>query len=176
MELALLGGGCFWCTEHVFRQLKGVRTVRSGYAGGSVPDPTYEQICTGQTGHAEVIEVGYDSERISYRDLLEVFFATHDPTTLNRQGADTGTQYRSVVFYMNQEQAEIASTLIEELNAAGIFEGPIVTAVTRAPEFYAAEDYHQDFYNKNPQQGYCVASITPKLGKLREKFNSLLGE
>ena len=174
MAKAILGGGCFWCTESVFQKLKGVQSVVSGYAGGSVENPTYDMICTGTTGHAEVIAIEHDEEVISFADILNVFFVVHDPTTLNRQGADTGTQYRSVIFYLDDEQRSVAEELIATLEKEKVFADPIVTEVSPAPVFYPAEEYHQDFYNKNPTQGYCVASIEPKLKKLRERHQSLL--
>jgi peptide-methionine (S)-S-oxide reductase len=173
-ELATLGGGCFWCVEAVLEQLRGVEKVESGYAGGAAPDPTYRQVCTGGTGHAEVVQVTFDPSAISFRDLLEVFFATHDPTTPNRQGADVGTQYRSVVFYHSPEQKQTAESLIAELDAAGVWPGPIVTEVAPAPPFYKAEDYHQGYYRGNPAQPYCAAVINPKLAKLRKGFAAKL--
>lgn len=169
-ETATLGGGCFWCLEAVFEPLNGVDKVVSGYAGGSGADPSYRDVCTGTTGHAEVVQVTFDPDVITYRDLLEIFFAMHDPTTLNRQGADVGTQYRSVVFWHDEEQRRTAETLISELNASGTWRGPIVTQVAQAPEFYVAEEYHQGYYSQNPSQGYCVAVINPKVAKLRAKY------
>lgn len=166
-ETATFGGGCFWCTEAVFRQLKGVQSVVSGYCGGDVDRPTYEQVCSGRTGHAEVVRIVYDPATISYRDLLMVFWKTHDPTTLNRQGNDVGTQYRSVVFYETEAERLQAEQLKHELDAAGMFSGPIVTSIVPAVEFYPAEEYHQDYFNRNPRQPYCQAIIRPKLDKLR---------
>ena len=171
MQQALLGGGCFWCTESVFLQLKGVEKVLSGYAGGSTQNPNYEDICTGNTGHAEVILVDFDEQQITFKQLLDVFFAIHDPTTLNRQGNDIGTQYRSVIYYFNEQQKAEAEQYIEQLKADGL---PIVTELSPSPTFYAAEEYHQNFFAKNPSQGYCNFSIPPKLLKLRTKFQDLL--
>ncbi len=169
-ETATLGGGCFWCLEAVFEQIEGVRSVVSGYSGGKVPNPSYEQVCTGATGHAEVVQITFDPERISYRELLEVFFTIHDPTTLNRQGADVGTQYRSVIFYHTPEQEKIAREVIRELEASGTWENPIITAIEEFREFYPAEDYHQGYYQRNQRLPYCQAVITPKLAKLRQKW------
>lgn len=174
--LATFGGGCFWCTESVFKQLKGVKQVVSGYAGGTIEYPTYQQVCTGKTGHAEVIQVTFDPETISYRELLEVFFATHDPTTLNRQGNDVGTQYRSVIFYHNEEQKGIAEQLIKEYDLSGIFPNPIVTTLEPFTVFFKAEDYHQNYFERNPYQAYCRAVIPPKLKKLRTHFRGKLKE
>ncbi|MEN3979436.1 peptide-methionine (S)-S-oxide reductase MsrA [Acinetobacter sp. CWB-B33] len=173
MQHALFGGGCFWCTEAVFLQLKGVSAVTSGYAGGHVQQPTYEQICNGDTQHAEVIMIDYDEAQISFTQLLDVFFATHDPTTLNRQGNDVGTQYRSVIYYLNEEQRVQARQRIDALKADGL---NIVTELSPAPVFYPAEDYHQNFFARNPSQGYCNFAIPPKLMKLRSKFQDLLKE
>lgn len=173
-QLATLGGGCFWCLEAVFEQLRGVHQVISGYCGGSVPNATYEQVCSGRTGHAEVIQITFDPAEISFADLLDVFFATHDPTTLNRQGADSGTQYRSAIFCHDEEQQRIAAAKIAELNGAKLFNGPIVTQVAPFEVFYAAEDYHQGYFRTHPGQGYCQAVISPKLGKFRQKFASRL--
>lgn len=173
MQHALFGGGCFWCTEAVFLQLKGVSAVTSGYAGGHVQQPTYEQICNGDTQHAEVIMIDYDEAQISFVQLLDVFFATHDPTTLNRQGNDVGTQYRSVIYYLNEEQRVQAQQRIDALKADGL---DIVTELSPAPVFYPAEGYHQNFFARNPSQGYCNFAIPPKLMKLRSKFQDLLKE
>jgi peptide-methionine (S)-S-oxide reductase len=167
---ATLGGGCFWCLEAVFEQIEGVESVVSGYAGGTVSNPSYQQVCTGTTGHAEVVQITFDPEKISYRELLEVFFTIHDPTTLNRQGADVGTQYRSVIFYHTPEQEKAARKVIEELESSGTWENPIVTAVEEFREFYPAEDYHQGYYRRNQGLPYCQAVITPKLAKLRQKW------
>lgn len=173
-EIATLAAGCFWCVEAVFVELRGVQKVESGYAGGSVPSPTYEAVCTGRTGHAEVIQITFDPTQIQFRDLLEVFFATHDPTTLNRQGADVGTQYRSAIFYHSDEQKQAAEAMIAELNASGAFAAPIVTQVVPYADYYPAEDYHQNYYAENPAQPYCSAVIPPKLAKLRQKFAAKL--
>ena len=166
-ELATLGGGCFWCLEAVFQDLKGVERVVSGYAGGSVPNPSYEDVCTGRTGHAEVVQVTFDPAVLSYRDLLQVFFGIHDPTTLNRQGPDVGTQYRSAIFHHGSEQERVASEVIAELERQGIWDSPIVTEVTAAPPFYPAERYHQEYFRRNPGQGYCRVVIAPKVAKFR---------
>jgi peptide-methionine (S)-S-oxide reductase len=169
-EAATLAGGCFWCLEAVFEQLRGVEKVESGYAGGRAPDPSYRAVCTGATGHAEVVQVTFDPAVISYRELLEVFFATHDPTQFNRQGPDVGTQYRSAVFYHSPEQKQVAEAVIAELNAEGVWDRPIVTEVVPLQRFYKAEDYHQGYYRANPNQGYCVGIVGPKVAKLRQKF------
>ena len=170
LQKATLAGGCFWCLEAVFLDVEGVDTVVSGYAGGSVSNPTYEQVCTGTTGHAEVVQIAFDPDLISYRDLLEIFFSVHDPTTLNRQGADVGTQYRSAIFYHSDEQQEIAESMIAELNASGRWNRPIVTEVTGLDVFYPAEDYHQRYYENHPERGYCQMVIAPKLAKFQKKF------
>ncbi len=171
-EMAVLGGGCFWCLEAVFEQLAGVNRVTSGYAGGANPHPTYEAVCSGQTGHAEVVRIEFDPMVISYRQLLEVFFAIHDPTTMNRQGADVGTQYRSVVFCNSAEQLDEANALIVELRAE--FDAEIVTEVAGAPEFFPAEKYHQGYFRANPNQGYCAFVVSPKVAKARKHFRHLL--
>ena len=171
MQQALLGGGCFWCTEAVFLQIQGVTQVVSGYAGGHTTAPSYDDICRGDTGHAEVILIDFDDSQISFKQILDVFFATHDPTTLNRQGNDVGTQYRSVIYYFNDTQHDEAQTAIDALKAEGV---NIVTELSPAPTFYPAEDYHQNFFARNPTQGYCNFSIPPKLNKLRAKFVDLL--
>jgi peptide-methionine (S)-S-oxide reductase len=168
--IATLGGGCFWCLEAVFEQLRGVTKVESGYAGGATANPTYQQVCTGSTGHAEVVQVTFDPAVISYREILDVFFATHDPTTLNRQGPDVGTQYRSAIFYHSPQQKEIAERRIAELNAEGIWPAPIVTEVAPLKEFYKAEEYHQGYFRQNSGQGYCRAVISPKVAKFRKQF------
>jgi peptide-methionine (S)-S-oxide reductase len=173
-ETATLGGGCFWCLEAVFEQLRGVQKVESGYAGGAVPDPTYRQVCTGTTGHSEVVQVTFDPEVISFREILDVFFATHDPTTLNRQGPDVGTQYRSAVFYHSPQQKQIAEQRIAELNAAGIWDAPLVTEVVPLEAFYRAEDYHQEYFRNNPAQPYCLAVVSPKVAKFRKQFAARL--
>ncbi len=178
MELstATFGGGCFWCTEAVFAELKGVESVTSGYMGGQVENPTYQDICTGLTGHAEVIQIKYDASVVPFEVLLEVFWKTHDPTTINRQGADVGTQYRSVIFYHDNKQKAIAEQYKIKLDDAGAFDSPIVTEISQATTFYEAEDYHQDYYAQNPNQGYCRALIPPKLEKLRKVFGDRLKE
>ncbi len=170
IEIATLGGGCFWCLEAVFEQLQGVISVKSGYAGGKTENPTYEQVCSGTTGHTEVVQISFDPTKITYRELLEVFFVIHDPTTLNRQGADVGTQYRSVIFYRSPEQKKVAQEMIRELDASGTWDKPIVTAVEEFRNFYPAEDYHQGYYRHNSTQPYCQAVISPKLVKFRKKF------
>ncbi len=169
-EIATLGGGCFWCLEAVYDQLKGVQDVVSGYAGGHLDNPTYRQVCTGSTGHAEVVQVTFDPAVITYRDLLDVFFTIHDPTTLNRQGADVGPQYRSVIFYHSPEQKTIAEQTIREFDQAGLWSNPIVTQLAPFEKFYPAEDYHQEYFARNPEQGYCCVVIAPKVAKFRQKF------
>ncbi|MBI3081891.1 MAG: peptide-methionine (S)-S-oxide reductase MsrA [Gemmatimonadetes bacterium] len=169
-DVATLAGGCFWCLEAAFDQLKGVEHVQSGYAGGSVANPTYEQVCTGRTGHAEVVQIRFDPGVISYRDLLEVFFVVHDPTTLNRQGPDVGTQYRSAIFYHTPEQKAEADRVIAELSAAKVWDDPIVTEVVPLKAFYPAEEYHRDYYRRNPNQGYCQVVIAPKVAKVRKRY------
>jgi peptide-methionine (S)-S-oxide reductase len=169
-ETATIAGGCFWCVEAVFQKLKGVERVVSGYIGGTVPDPTYEQVCTGRTGHAEAIQVTFDPAVISYRELLEIFFAFHDPTTLDRQGPDSGTQYRSAIFPHDEEQRRTAESVIAELERNQTFDAPIVTTIEPATTFYPAEQYHQDYYRRNPNQPYCAVMITPKLAKLRKLY------
>ena len=169
-EVATLAGGCFWCLEAVFDDLRGVESVESGYMGGDVANPTYRQVCAGTTGHAEVVRVTFDPQVVSFREVLEVFFTIHDPTTLNRQGADVGTQYRSAVFYHSPEQKETAEQTIAELNAEQIWDAPIVTEVVPAGEFYVAEDYHQEYFAQNPSQPYCRAVVAPKVSKFRQKF------
>ena len=173
-ELATLGGGCFWCTEAVFEEVIGVDKVESGYTGGATPNPTYREVCNGDTGHAEVVQVTFDPAVISFREILEIFFATHDPTTLNRQGADSGTQYRSAIFYHSLEQKQTAETLIAELNAQKIWDRPIVTEIAPLTIFYRAEDYHQGYYRTNPGQGYCGYVIAPKFAKFRKQFSGKL--
>jgi peptide-methionine (S)-S-oxide reductase len=175
-EQATLGGGCFWCLEAVFVELQGVKTVVSGYAGGTVPKPTYQAVCSGTTGHAEVVQLTFDPNLITYAEILQVFFATHDPTTLNRQGADVGTQYRSAIYFHSTEQKETAVAMIAELNGANIWPDPIVTEVAPLDVFYAAEDYHQDYYKYNSQQPYCQVVISPKLAKFRKAFAEKLKE
>ena len=174
LELATLGGGCFWCLEAVFEQLNGVTKVESGYTGGKVINPTYQQVCGGGTGHAEVVQVTFDPGIVSFRAVLDVFFALHDPTTRNRQGADVGTQYRSAVFYHTPEQKLAAEERIKELNAAEIWDAPIVTEVVPCPVFYPAEEYHQGYFRSNPEQGYCQAVVAPKVAKFRKSFAAKL--
>jgi peptide-methionine (S)-S-oxide reductase len=171
---ATLGGGCFWCLEAVFEQLRGVVKVESGYAGGTSERPTYQQVCSGTTGHAEVVQVTFDPAVVSFREILDIFFAIHDPTTLNRQGADVGTQYRSVVFYHSPEQKQATEERIAELNAAKIWDRPIVTQVVPFQAFYPAEDYHQGYFRQNPGQPYCQAVVSPKVAKFRKQFTSKL--
>lgn len=169
-EIATLAGGCFWCLEAVFRELRGVDKVVSGYSGGQVANPSYHLVCSGTTGHAEVVQITFDPQIISFRELLEVFFTIHDPTTLNRQGADVGTQYRSAIFYHTPRQKEIAEQVIAELNEAKVWRNPIVTEVTAFSAFYPAEDYHQEYYLNNPGQPYCRVVIEPKVAKFRKQF------
>ncbi len=169
-EVATLAGGCFWCLEAVFDQLEGVEDVVSGYAGGHVPNPTYKHVCTGETGHAEVVQVMFDPQIVSYRDLLKVFFAIHDPTTLNRQGGDVGTQYRSAILTHSDEQEQAAEAVIGELNEAGIWDEPIVTEVSPFEVFYPAEEYHQEYFARNPYQAYCQIVIAPKVAKFRKQY------
>jgi len=170
METATLAGGCFWCLEAVFQQLKGVTKVTSGYAGGTVPNPSYEAVCTGRTGHAEVVQIEFDPAGVSYRELLDVFFVIHDPTTLNRQGVDEGTQYRSAVFYHSPQQQQVAEAVIAELEAGKVWDDPIVTEVVPLDAFYPAEEYHRDYFRRNPGQSYCRAVIAPKVAKLRKHY------
>lgn len=170
IEIATLAGGCFWCLETAYNRLEGIDTAVSGYMGGASENPTYKQICGGDTGHAEVVQIHFDRDRISYRELLEVFFTLHDPTTLNRQGNDVGTQYRSAIFWHSEEQRAIAEELIAELTAGNTFDRPIVTDISKAETFWPAEDYHQRYYEQNPNQPYCMYVVGPKLAKFREKF------
>ncbi|BBL80156.1 peptide methionine sulfoxide reductase MsrA [Rubrobacter xylanophilus] len=170
LETATLGGGCFWCVEAVFDELRGVERVEPGYSGGHVENPTYEQVCTGRTGHAEVVRVWFDPRQISYRELLEVFFAVHDPTTKDRQGPDVGPQYRSVIFYHDEEQRRTAEEVISELEARGVWERPIVTEVAPFTAFYPAEEYHRDYFRRNPGQPYCQVVIAPKVAKFRKEY------
>ena len=172
LAIATFGNGCFWCTEAIFQQLKGVESVYPGYTGGSVKNPSYREVCTGTTGHAEAIQIKYDPSVISYRELLDIFFYTHDPTTLNRQGNDVGTQYRSAIFYHNDDQKAAAEEIISQLTAEKVYDDPIVTEVTAMDVFYMAEDYHKNYYQNNKNQGYCRAVINPKLDKFMKKYGS----
>ncbi|WP_342117921.1 peptide-methionine (S)-S-oxide reductase MsrA [Pseudoduganella sp. OTU4001] len=171
-EVAILGGGCFWCTEAVYLEVRGVTKVESGYTGGAQPNPTYEQVCTGETGHAEVVRLEFDPEQVSFRDLLEIFFTIHDPTTLNRQGNDVGTQYRSSIFYQSPEQEAIARQVIAEM--AHVWDAPIVTELAPAAPFYKAEDYHQNYFAQHPLQGYCAFIVAPKVAKFRKTYANKL--
>jgi peptide-methionine (S)-S-oxide reductase len=170
MELATLAGGCFWCLEAVFQQLRGVSKVVSGYAGGQMPNPNYAAVCSGTTGHAEVLQIAFDPSAITFRDVLDVFFTIHDPTTLNQQGGDVGTQYRSAIFFHSPEQRRVAEEVVRELDAAKVWDDPIVTEIVPFTVFYAAENYHQEYYRRNANQPYCRAVIAPKLAKLRSKY------
>ncbi len=174
IEIATLANGCFWCTEAIFQRLKGVKKVTAGYTGGTTKNPSYHQVTTGKTGHAEAIQIKFDSNIISYQEILEVFFSTHNPTTLNRQGYDVGSQYRSAIFYHSEAQKQIAEDFIKVLTDAYVFDKPIVTEVQPFDVFYTAEEYHQNYYNNNKTQGYCVAVINPKLEKFLKKFKSKL--
>jgi peptide-methionine (S)-S-oxide reductase len=174
LEAATFGSGCFWCTEAIFDRVEGVKSATSGYAGGTAANPTYKQVCTGTTGHAEVIQLTFNPKKISYDELLEIFWKTHDPTTLNRQGADVGTQYRSVIFYHNEEQRKKAEKYKDKLNKAEIWEDPIVTQIVPFTNFYPAEDYHQEYYTNNPDQSYCSLVITPKVEKFEKVFKDKL--
>jgi len=174
-ERATLGGGCFWCLEAVFDLVEGVKSVKSGYAGGHTPDPTYKQVCSGQTGHAEVVQVEFDADVISYEDLLEIFFGIHDPTTLNRQGRDVGTQYRSAIFPHSDAQGEIARRVIAAVDTDGPWDSPIVTTIEALDVFYPAEDYHDDYFARNGGQPYCQAVVAPKVAKFRQRFAHRLG-
>lgn len=169
-EQATLGGGCFWCLEAVYERVEGVSSVRSGYAGGSAPNPTYQQVCTGTTGHAEVVQVTFDPRVISYRDILEIFFGIHDPTTRDRQGADVGTQYRSVIFHHSDEQRDTARRVVAELDEACVWDAPIVTQIVPLDRFSSAEDYHQGYFRANPYQPYCQVVVAPKVAKFRQRF------
>ena len=174
LETTTLGAGCFWCVEAIFEDLKGVVSVKSGYAGGQVANPTYEAVCTGETGHAEVVHIQFDPRVISFKEILDVFWKTHDPTTLNRQGADVGTQYRSAIFYHNKEQKRIAEQSKKEMDQSGYYADPIVTEITPFTNFYEAENYHQDYYRLNKQQPYCRMVITPKISKFKKEFKEKL--
>lgn len=169
-EVATLGGGCFWCLEAVFADLRGVEKVESGYSGGAIDNPTYGQVCSGTTGHAEVVQVTFDPRRISFKEILEVFFVIHDPTTMNRQGDDAGTQYRSAIYFHTPEQKLISERVIKEINASGIWSAPVVTEVAPISVFYKAEDYHQEYYKNNPEQMYCQLVIAPKVSKFRKQY------
>jgi peptide-methionine (S)-S-oxide reductase len=173
-ELATFGGGCFWCVEAIFERVSGVQLVQSGYSGGHMANPNYEQVTTGMTGHAEVVQISFNPQQISYIELLEIYFKTHDPTTLNKQGADVGTLYRSIVLYHHDEQRKQAEKVIEELDSAGIWNNPIVTQVEPFEEFYKAEDYHQEYFENNPNQGYCRVVIQPKVDKFEKVFREKL--
>lgn len=174
LQIATFGNGCFWCTEAIFEQLKGVKKVESGYSGGKVKNPTYKEVCSGLTGHAEVIQIHYNPQEISFVDLLEVFWSTHDPTTLNRQGNDVGTQYRSVVFYHNEEQKKLAEEYKQKLDASGAFDSPVVTEISTFSNYYKAENYHQDYYNLNEEEPYCRFVIQPKVEKFQKVFKDKL--
>jgi len=174
MEVATLAGGCFWCLEAVFKEIAGVEKVVSGYTGGATVNPAYEQVCSGKTGHAEAVQVSFDASRISYQEILEIFFSIHDPTTLNRQGADVGTQYRSAIFYHSEQQKIIAGELTVKLNTAHLWKNPIVTQIVPLRTFYPAEEYHQGYFAQHPEQGYCRAVISPKLNKFRRQWSKHL--
>jgi peptide-methionine (S)-S-oxide reductase len=174
LQTATLAGGCFWCLEAVFDELKGVESVESGYAGGHVQNPSYRAVCTGTTGHAEAVQIVFDPQVISYEDILRIFFSVHDPTTLNRQGADVGTQYRSAIFYHDETQKAAAEKIIKEITESGIWERPLVTEVSPMTDFYRAEDYHQEYFVNNPYQPYCMAIISPKVLKFRKHFTEML--
>jgi peptide-methionine (S)-S-oxide reductase len=173
-EIATFGGGCFWCTEAIFERVKGVREVESGYAGGHVSNPDYKMVTSGTSGHAEVVQITFDPKVVTYLELLEIFFKTHDPTTLNRQGADVGTQYRSIVLYHNEQQNKLAREVLHELDSEGIWSDPILTEIQAFEQFYSAEAYHQEYFENNPNQGYCRLVITPKLEKFEKVFNEKL--
>jgi len=175
LEVAILAGGCFWCLEAVFKEIAGVEKVVSGYTGGITVNPTYEQVCTGKTGHAEAVQVNFDPSRISYREILEIFFSIHDPATLNRQGEDVGTQYRSVIFYNSEQQKTIAEDLVAELNTAHLWKNPVVTQIVPLHAFYSAEEYHRGYFAQHPGEGYCRAVISPKLKKFRQRWSKHLG-
>lgn len=174
LEAATLAGGCFWCLEAVFREVDGVESVVSGYTGGTTINPTYEQVCTGETGHAEAVQVSFNPSRISYREILEIFFSVHDPTTLNRQGPDVGTSYRSAIFYHNERQKAVVEELIGELNKAHLWKKPIVTQIVPLDTFYPAEDYHREYFSQHPEQAYCQTVISPKVNKFRKKWTAWL--
>ncbi|MCF8228092.1 MAG: peptide-methionine (S)-S-oxide reductase MsrA [Bacteroidales bacterium] len=174
LDTAVFGSGCFWCTEAIFEEVKGVKKAESGYAGGEVSNPTYREVCSGATGHAEVVRVLYDPEEVGFEELLEIFWKTHNPTTLNRQGADVGTQYRSVIFYTSENQKQIAERIKKELDESGAWDNPIVTEIVPLDKFYPAEEHHQDYFEKNPYEGYCQFVIGPKMKKFRKVFQEQL--
>ncbi|SRR5690625_193593 len=173
-KVAVFGGGCFWCTEAVFQELQGVLSVLPGYTGGHTPNPSYEEVCQGTTGHAEAVEVRYNPDEIGYRELVEIFFATHDPTQLNRQGNDVGTQYRSAIFYADEEQRQVAQSVLEQLEAQKVFDDPIVTQLTPLETFYEAEPYHRNYFRNNPNQPYCAVVVAPKVSRFRQRYSSRL--
>jgi len=174
LEVATLAGGCFWCIEVVFREVNGVENVVSGYTGGNTVNPTYEQVCTGKTGHAESVQVSFNPSKLSYREILEIFFSVHNPTTLNRQGVDVGTQYRSAIFYHNEQQKRVAQELVRELSEANLWDKPIVTEIVPLDTFYPAEDYHQEYFSRHPEQAYCQMVISPKISKFRKQWTKHL--
>lgn len=174
LEKATLGGGCFWCTEAVYKELKGVVSVKPGYSGGTIKNPSYKEVCTGRTGHAEVVQIEFDPDLVSFADILEVFFMTHDPTTLNRQGNDVGTQYRSVIFYHNEQQKQIAAKVVQLFEEEKVYDRPIVTEITAFSAFYPAEDYHFNYFENNPNQPYCQFVVAPKVEKFRKLFKEKL--
>ncbi len=176
LQTAIFGSGCFWCSEAIFSQVRGVNTVTPGYAGGEIPNPTYKQVCSDTTGHAEVVKIEFDPQSITYKDLLEIFWETHDPTTLNRQGNDVGSQYRSIIFYIDEEQHKEAEEMLADLEAKKVFSDPIVTKIEVLSEFYPAEDYHMEYYARNKVQPYCQFVISPKLAKFRKKFKEKLSQ
>jgi peptide-methionine (S)-S-oxide reductase len=174
LEVATLAGGCFWCIEGVFREVNGVENVFSGYTGGTTANPTYDEVCTGKTGHAEAVQVNFNPSKISYREILEIFFSVHDPTTLNRQGADLGTQYRSAIFHHNEQQKRVAEELVTELNKADLWDNPVVTQIVPLDTFYPAEDYHKEYFSRHPEQAYCQMVISPKISKFRKQWKKHL--
>ena len=174
LEVATLAGGCFWCLEAVFREVDGVENVVSGYTGGATVNPNYKQVCTGKTGHAEAVQVSFNPSKISYREILEIFLSVHDPTTLNQQGVDTGTQYRSAIFYHNEQQKAVAEKLIGELNKAHLWKKPVITQIVPLETFYPAEDYHQEYLSRHPEQAYCQVVISPKISKFRKQWTKHL--
>ena len=174
MEIATFGGGCFWCTEAIFQRVRGIEKVRSGYSGGHIKNPSYREVCNGTTGHAEVVQLEFVESTISYKEILEIFFATHDPTTLNKQGNDVGTQYRSIIFYHDERQKEIATNLVQDLNESGNYQSRIVTEISECETFYLAEDYHQEYYNLNQTYPYCSHVIEPKIRKFLTQFEQMV--